>query len=270
MHIIVCIKQVPYTTEVRINPETNTLIREGVESIVNPYDMYAVEEALRIRDRLGCGRITVLSMGPPQVETALRECLALGVDAAVLLCDRAFAGADTWSTSLTLSAALRRLDPGLILAGKQAIDGDTAQVGPGIACHLDLPQVCYVSRICEITARNATVERLLDHGHERVHVELPAVLTVVKEINEPRMPSLKGKVRARGANLTVWGRADLDVDADVVGLAGSPTAVNRIFCPPQRSGGGLVPGGSAAEVAGNLVKRLRADGVLSDGRESHG
>src|SRR3989338_5885623 len=147
MNIIVCIKQVPETTEVRINPETNTLVREGVKSIINPFDMYAIEEAVRLKEKLG-GKATVITMGPPQAEGALREAISMGIDDAILICDRAFAGSDTWATSYTLSKAIEKIgDYSLIICGKQAADGDTAQVGPGIAAHLDLPQVTYVKKI---------------------------------------------------------------------------------------------------------------------------
>ncbi len=257
MKIVVCIKQVPDTSEVRINPETNTLVREGVDSVINPFDTYAVEEAVRWRERLGQGRVTVLSMGPHQTEAALREALSLGADAAVLLSDRAFAGADTWSTSLTLAQALRRLKPDLILTGKQAIDGDTAQTGPGIACHLDLPQVCYVSKIRSISHGLAVVERLLDHGREVVEVQLPALLTVVKELNQPRLPSLQGKFAAQAAGIVVWGASELGLSAAAVGLDGSPTAVERIFSPPGRSAGEMVPGKSVQEKVAAVVSRLQ-------------
>jgi electron transfer flavoprotein beta subunit len=257
MHVVVCIKQVPDTTEVRIDPTTNTLIREGVDSIVNPFDTYAVEEAVRIRERLGEGRVTVLSMGPPQVEAALRETVSVGADDAVLLSDRAFAGADTWATSLTLATALRKLAPDLVLAGKQAIDGDTAQVGPGIACHLDWPQVCYVSTIREIEPGRAVVERLLEHGHEVLEVALPAVFTVVKEINEPRLPSLKGKMRAKKAEVAVWTAADIGADPAEIGLNGSPTAVAKIFSPPRREGGERIEGETAPDKARALVEKLK-------------
>ncbi len=255
--IAVCIKQVPDTTEVRIDPTTNTLVREGVDAIINPFDTYAIEEGVQIRERLGEGTVTVISMGPPQVEAALREAISLGADEAILVSDRAFAGADTWSTSLTLATALKKLGADLILCGKQAIDGDTAQVGPGIACHLDLPQACYVSKIREIEAGKATVERMLEHGTEVMTIQLPAVFTVVKDINEPRLPSLKGKMKAKKAEIQVWGAGDIEVDPMDVGLDGSPTAVNRIFSPPRRSGGEMVQGETPDEKAKYVVDKLK-------------
>jgi len=255
MKIVVLIKQVPDTTEVRIDPETNTLIREGVPSIINPFDTYAIEEALRLRERAGEGEVVVMSMGPPQVETALREALALGVDSAFLLTDRAFAGADTWATSMTLAAGIRKLgDVDVVLCGKQAIDGDTAQVGPGVACLLDIPQVAYVRKI-DVDGGEALAERMMDDGYDIVRAKLPCLFTVVKEINEPRLPSLKGKMKARKAEITMWGAADLDVDPAQIGLDGSPTRVIRIFSPEQRSAGEMLEG-EPDETVPALVSRI--------------
>ncbi len=257
MNIVVCIKQVPDTTEVRINPETNTLIRDGVESIINPFDSYAIEEAVRIRERLGEGKVTVITMGPPQADQALREAISVGADEGVLVCSRAFAGGDTWATSLTLAYAMKKLNPDVILTGKQAIDGDTAQVGPGISCHLDMPQACYVSKVREIKKGQAIVECLMETGKEVLEVELPAVLTVVKEINEPRLPSFKGKMKAKKAEITVWSEKDIEADPEKVGLKGSPTSVNRIFSPPRRSGGMIIEAESAAEAGRIAVAKIK-------------
>jgi electron transfer flavoprotein beta subunit len=241
MKIAVCIKQVPATTEVKINPETNTLVREGVESQINPFDLYALEEAVRVKERLNAdgkeSSVTVLTMGPPQAEAALREAVALGADEAVLVSDRAFAGADTWATSYTLALALRKIDPALVFCGMQAIDGDTAQTGPGISVHLDYAQVSYVSEIETIESRRITARRLIEHGYERVQVRLPAVLTVVKEINEPRTPSLRGKMNAKKAEIAVWKLDDIEADENRVGLKGSPTQVVKVMTPPRREGG---------------------------------
>lgn len=214
MNIIVCIKQVPETTEVRINPETNTLIREGVKSIINPFDMYAIEEGVRLKEKFG-GKVTVLTMGPPQAEAALREAISLGCDEAVLVGDRAFAGSDTWATSYTLSGAIKKLGEfDLIICGKQASDGDTAQVGPGISTHLDIPQVTYVKKVEEVKDKTMRVERLMEEGYEVIEIPLPALLTVVKEINEPRLPSLKGMMKAKSAKITVWTQKELNLDPD--------------------------------------------------------
>ncbi len=261
MRILVCIKQVPDTAEVRIDPETNTLIREGVAAIVNPFDAFAIEEGVRLRERCG-GTVTVLSMGPPQVEKSLRDAIALGADEAVLVSDRAFAGADTWATSLTLAKAVETLGADLVLCGKQAIDGDTAQVGPGIAAHLDWPQVCYVSKIVSIEPETATAERILDTGYETIAVTLPAVFTVVKEINEPRLPSLRGKIRARRAAVPVWTNERLALDPARIGLNGSPTAVEKIFSPPPRAAGERIVAPTPREQARELLTRLRAGGIV--------
>lgn len=256
MRFVVCIKQVPDTADVRIDPDTNTLMREGVASIVNPFDMYAIEEALRLKERLG-GTITAVSMGPPQAEAALREAIAMGVDEGVLVTDRAFAGSDTWATGYTLALAIRQLGQvDVILCGKQAADGDTAQVGPGIATHLDLPQITYVRKIADIDAGRVVAERLLETGSEEIESSLPCLLTVVKEINEPRLPSLKGKMAARKADIRILTAADIDADASRIGLEGSPTKVVRIFTPKPREGGEILQGEPAEAVAA-LVERLK-------------
>lgn len=246
MNIIVCIKQVPETTEVRINPETNTLMREGVKSVINPFDLYAIEEGVRIKEKSG-GKVTVLTMGPPQAETALREALSLGADEAILLSDRAFAGSDTWATSYTLACAIRRIkDYDLIICGKQASDGDTAQVGPGIATHLDIPQVTYVKKIEEIKDKSVRVERMTEEGYEIIESDFPALFTVVKEINSPRMPGLRGLMRAKSAKIIHWTHKDLEANAENLGLGGSPTQVVKIFTPPPRAKGEMLEGDSEA------------------------
>jgi electron transfer flavoprotein beta subunit len=256
MHFVVCIKQVPDTHDVKINPETNTLMREGVESIINPFDMYAIEEALRLRDQLG-GKVTALTMGPPQAESALREAIAMGVNEGILVSDRAFAGSDTWATSYTLSKALEKIDDyTVVLFGKQASDGDTAQVGPGVATHLDLPQITYVRKIEEIDENRIVAERLLETGYEAIESPLPCVLTVVKEINEPRLPSLKGKMAARKAEITTWGAEDINAEHDKLGLDGSPTKVVKVFTPPPREGGEMLEG-EPNEIAQKLAEKLK-------------
>ena len=241
MKLCVCIKQVPATTEVKFDPDTNTLIREGVESQVNPFDLYALEEAVRVKERLHEqgeeATVTVLTMGPPQAENALREAIALGGDDAVLLSDRAFAGADTWATSYALARALVKLEPDLVFCGMQAIDGDTGQVGPGIAVHMDYAQAAYVAKIESLEKRKIIVKRLIENGYEICSVKLPAVLTVVKEINEPRTPSLRGKMNAKKAEIPVWKASDVEAPEDKLGLKGSPTQVIKVFSPPHREGG---------------------------------
>ncbi|MCX5706069.1 MAG: electron transfer flavoprotein subunit beta/FixA family protein [Candidatus Omnitrophica bacterium] len=260
MNIIVCIKQVPETTEVRINPETNTLIREGVKSIINPFDMYAIEEAVRLKERFG-GKITVLTMGPPQADSALREAISMGADEGYLVCDRAFAGSDTWATSYTLAGAIKKIGQfDLIICGKQASDGDTAQVGPGIATHLNIPQVTYVKKIEEAQDKLMRVERMMEEGYEVIETALPALFTVVKEINEPRIPSLKGLMRAKSAKINLLTQKELNLDPQQIGLCGSPTQVVKIFTPPQREGGQILKG-EVSEIASQLVGLLK-DEVL--------
>jgi electron transfer flavoprotein beta subunit len=261
LKIVVCIKQVPDTTNVRINPETNTLMREGVDSIINPFDMYALEEGIRLRERYG-GSVTVLSMGPPQVESALREAISLGVDEAVLISDRAFAGADTLATAYTLARGIRKIGKvDVILMGRQAIDGDTGQVGPGVAENLGLPHVTEIRKIEEIGEnRSIVVERLLEDGYVRLKTSLPVLLTVVKEINEPRLPSLKGKLAAKKAEIPVWSAADVEMDGQRIGLTGSPTQVMKIFTPPRPTGGKIFEG-DVASAAAQLIAALREAGV---------
>ena len=261
MNIIVCIKQVPDTTDVRIDPATNTLVREGVPSIINPFDLYALEEGLRLRERLG-GKVIVLSMGPAQVIDSLREAISMGADEAVLLSDRAFAGADTWATSYTLSMGIRKIgDYSLILCGKQAIDGDTAQVGPGIAEFLDIPQVTYVKRIESIDRERAVVWRMTEDGYDIIETSLPTMFTVVKEINEPRLPSLKGKMRAKNYQPTVWRSSDLGCDEKNIGLNGSPTNVVKIFTPPVRCGG-IVLSGDINKSVDRVVQGLKERQII--------
>ncbi|MBU1853233.1 MAG: electron transfer flavoprotein subunit beta/FixA family protein [Candidatus Omnitrophica bacterium] len=276
MNIIVCIKQVPDTTEVRIDPETNTLIRSGVRCIINPFDMYAIEEGLRLKDKFEA-RVTVITMGPPQAEEALREAISLGADEAILVSDRLFAGSDTWATSYTLSKAIQKIkDYSLVICGKQAIDGDTAQVGPGISAHLDIPQITYVKKIEEMCfnstengersesrathSRDSYIkaERMTEEGYEIIESPLPCLITVVKEINEPRLPSLKGKMKAKSAGIKKWEAKDLDVDPDLIGLNGSPTKVVKIFTPPPRKGGQILQG-DPEEVSEKLVDLLKGE-----------
>jgi len=254
--IVVCVKQVPDTTNVRIDPQTNTLIREGVASIINPFDMYAIEEGIRLKENLGA-EVIILSMGPPQAEEAIREALSMGADTGILVSDRAFAGSDTWATSYTLSKAIEKIgDFSLILCGKQAADGDTAQVGPGIATHLDIPQVTYVKKIEEITKDSAKVERMTEEGYEVIETPLPALFTVVKELNVPRLPSLKGKMRAKSAEIAKWTADDMDVEPENLGLEGSPTQVVKIFTPPAREGGEMLSG-DTQEVVEKLADKLK-------------
>jgi electron transfer flavoprotein beta subunit len=271
MHIVVTIKQVPDTSEVRIDPKTNTMVRGGVPSIVNPDDTHAIEEAIRLKERHG-GRVTVLSMGPPQAIAALREAISYGADEAVLCSDRGFAAADTLATSYVLWAAIRKLDEeepvDLVLAGKQAIDGDTGQVPPGVATRLGWPQLTYVRRILEFDppARRIRVERLADGGIEILESRLPAVVTVGREINEPRYASLPNMLRAARYQPRIWDRKTLNLDETKIGLRGSPTIVSKVWAPPRRqrppvimlSHGDRDPDAVAAD----LLDRLIADGAF--------
>ena len=258
MNIIVCIKQVPDTTNVRIDPETNTLIRSGVQSIVNPFDMYAIEEGVRLKEKFG-GIVTVITMGPPQAEDALREAISLGADEAILVSDRAFAGSDTWATSYTLSRTIQKIGKfDIILCGKQAIDGDTAQVGPGIAAFLDIPQITFVKKIEEIKDSFIRAYRMTEEGYDIIESSLPCLITVVKEINEPRLPSLKGKMRAKKIEIKKLEAKDLDADPDLLGLKGSPTKVVKIFTPPPRKGSQILEG-EVKDVCGRLVELLKGE-----------
>jgi electron transfer flavoprotein beta subunit len=256
MEILVCLKQVPETGNIKIDPQTNTLIREGVPSIINPLDMYALEEGIRIKEKFS-GQVTVITMGPPQAETALKEAISIGADKTILLSDRRFSGADTWATSYTLACAIKKIGSyDLILCGKQAIDGDTAQVGPELAEALDIPVITYVKKIEEIEKGHIRVQRMMEDGYDVIESTLPIVLTVVKEINIPRLPSLKGKMRARKEEVTIWTADDLDGDPSRFGLEGSATWVVKVFSPEPRPLGKVLTG-ETPKMVGELVKDLK-------------
>lgn len=231
MRIIVCVKQVPDPEHASMDVESGTVVRDGVELIVNPFDLYAVEEALKIKEEFG-GEVIAISMGPPQAEDALKEVIAMGADEGILLTSLDFAGADTWATSYTIAMACRKIgDFDIILCGKQAIDGDTAQVGPGVAAQLGIPQITFVRRIDEISEKKIKAERLVEGGYEVISSPLPVVMTVVKEINEPRLPTLKGKIKAKKTEIKKWEPEDIGADKNRIGLNGSPTRVDEIFTP---------------------------------------
>jgi electron transfer flavoprotein beta subunit len=261
MKIAVCIKQVPDTAEVRINPETGTLMREGVPSIINPYDTHAIEAALQIKEQNGA-EVTVLTMGPPQAEDALKEAIAMGADEAVLLTDRAFAGSDTWATSYTLAQALKKIGPDLIFCGKQAIDGDTAQVGPEVAEMMGIPHVAYIRRIEAVADDAVRVQRLMDDGYDVVDARMPVLMTVVRELNEPRLPGIKGKMRAKKYEVTKWTAADIDAKDEFIGLPGSPTQVSRIFAPDVKADREMIEGDTSDQTA-KLVEKLKELKCLS-------
>jgi len=256
--IVVCIKQVPDTEQaVKIDPETKTLMREGVESITNPFDEFAVEEGLLTKEKYG-GEVHVLSMGPPQAKDVLKNAYAVGSDYVYLISDRAFAGADTWATAYTLAGAIKKIgDFDLVICGMEATDGNTAQVGPGIATQLNIPQLTYVDKVVEIDPENKKikVERLLEDGKDIVEAKLPALITVVKDINEPRLPSLFGIKKAAKLDIPTWTADDLPVDKEKLGLKGSPTEVIKVFSPEVRAGGEILEG-DIPEAASTLVDKL--------------
>jgi electron transfer flavoprotein beta subunit len=255
MKILVCVKQVPDTNEVKIDPVRGTLIREGVPSILNPDDANALEAALRIQDKDPSAQVVALTMGPPQATYMLRECLAMGADEACLLSDRSFGGADTCATSTTLAAGIRKV-PGvdIIFAGRQAIDGDTAQVGPQVAQRLGIPVVTYVQDI-QMGDGKVTVQRQMEDGYERIEVQTPCLLTCVKELNEPRYMSVGRIVDAYQKEITVWDHDAVCLDCKDCGLNASPTQVFRSFTPPQKGQGEMLSG-SVGEMAKTLVDKL--------------
>ena len=262
-NIVVCAKQVPDTNEIRINPETGTLIRDGVPSILNPDDANALEEALKIKDTDPDNiRVTVVTMGPPQADEMLFECIAMGADEGVLLTDRAVGGSDTWATSNAITAAIKKLDYDMIFAGRQAIDGDTAQVGPQIAEKLDLPQVTYVQKF-EIAGdkKSVKVERQLEDGYEVIEAPIPCMLTCIKELNTPRYMNIAG-IFKQDKDIKVWSAADVEVDLNTVGLKASPTNVFRSFTPKPKGKGVMLEGDTEKELAEKLVGSLKQKHII--------
>lgn len=265
MHILVCVKQVPDTTEVKMDPVKNTLDRSSAPTIINPYDAHAVEEAVKIKKLYG-GKVSILTMGPPQAEEVIKKCIEMGADEGYLLSDRAFAGSDTLSTSYILSMGIRKIMEkdhlDLILCGKQAIDGDTAQVGPGIACRLGIPQLTYVENIKNFDLKRKIVElhRKIDNGYEVVQAKLPCLITVEKDINELSFSPLTNMIKAVRYKPVSWGVNDFKADLSQLGLKGSPTSVRRIFPPVQRPGGELLKG-SEDEMVETIVEKLKG-GIL--------
>ena len=261
MNIVVCLKQVPATTKVKIDPQTNTLVRQGIKNIVNPFDTYALEEGVRIKERHG-GKVTAVTMGPLQAEDVLREAISTGADEAILLSDGAFAGADTLATAYTLARAIDKLEHyDIIICGRQTVDGDTGQVGPELAEMLGIPFVAYVSKIEEIDNGYMRVKRMVEEGHEVIETSLPAVITVVKEINTPRLPSLRGLARSRSAVIPIWTVQELDVDKNMVGLSGSATRVIKIFFPQRVHHGEVLQGDLESQVE-SLIDKLRDAKVI--------
>jgi electron transfer flavoprotein alpha/beta subunit len=262
MNIIVCVKQVPDTNEIKINPETGTLIREGVPSIINPDDANALEQALRIKDEYPDTLVTVISMGPPQAKDMLQECIAMGADKAILLSDRALGGSDTWATSNALAAAIRKIEHyDIIFTGRQAIDGDTAQVGPQIAEKLKLPQATYIQRF-EVKDGDITVARSLENGYETLRLKMPCVLTAIKELNQPRYMSISGIMKGANTDIAVWSADDIGVDKTAVGLNASPTNVLKSFTLNPKEKGIMIDGDTPKELACNLLNSLKVKHII--------
>ena len=240
MNMIIPIKQVPETSNVKMDKETGTMIRDGVETVINPLDLYAIELGIRLKEEHG-GKITVCTMGPPSASKALKEAIAMGCDDGVLISDKKFAGADTWATSYTLSEAIKMIgDYGLVIAGERATDGDTGQVGPGIAAWLNLPLATYVSKVDAINQSSITVERLVEEGYQILKLPLPALITVVKEVGVPRLPTLRGKKKARATNVPVYSTENMNLDQSYIGLKGSPTRVVKIDYPKVSRAGKII------------------------------
>lgn len=258
MLVVACIKQVPDTTQVKIDPVTGTLIREGVPFITNPFDTQALEESLRLKDKYGF-RVAVISMGPPNTAITLRKALALGADEAILLSDRVFGGADTLATSMVLAEAIKRLarqeEIAMVLCGKQTIDGDTAQVGPGIATRLSYSQLTLVDQIqnVDLATKKVTVRRKLEGRHEIVAAPLPALITVVREINQPRYPTVPMRLMSGDAEVTLWDNKVMQLAEETIGLKGSATQVRKIFSPERTQGQILGDGVNEPEEAARLL-----------------
>ncbi|MEM2141832.1 MAG: electron transfer flavoprotein subunit beta/FixA family protein [Candidatus Thorarchaeota archaeon] len=262
MKIIVPVKQVPEVSEVKVDPKTGTLIRDGVPSILNPFDEYAVEAAVQLKEKYG-GEVVVITMGPPQARDALYKALAMGADSAIHMTDRAFAGADTWATAFTLSQQIKKMEYDLVICGKQAIDGDTAQVGPELAELLGIPQICYVRHLeIDPDGKHVICHRATDEGYEVVKAKMPVLLTATKGLNEPRLPNIMGIMKAKKKPLQEVNAATLGVSEDLVGLKGSPTAVRRVFSPEKRKGGVKLEGEDPRSAAKKLVEFLASKGAI--------
>lgn len=268
MNMLVCIKQVPDTTEIKINPETNTLIRDGVPSIVNPFDAYALECAAKVKDKNPGSKIVVITMGPEQAKAALKECLSVGGDKAYLITDRKFGGSDTLATGYVLAQAKAKIEElegekfDLIFCGKQAIDGDTAQVGPQMAENLDYPQVTYAFEAFAEEEGKIKVKKEVEDGFEMLEMPLPAVITVTKPDYEPRYATIKSKMAANKAQIANLGADDLDLDPAQIGLKGSPTKVKKTFTPPQKTGGIVIKEETNEESAKKLFELLRDKNII--------
>lgn len=261
MKIVVCVKQVPDAFEVKIDPETKRIVREGVESIINPYDNYAIEEAIRLKERFG-GTVTAISMGPPQADKALRDAIAMGVDDAVLLSDMKFAGSDTLATSYILSYGIKKLGNfDVIVCGRETLDGSTGQVGPEMAHHLNISYITYVSKIHNISDDVMECSRLMEDHYEELKVCLPVLITVVKEINQPRIPSLKGMLKAKKVQVHLCKSADIEGDVSCYGQDGSPTRVVDVWTAQMNKDGRRVEG-DTEKVTDVLFDELKKLGII--------
>jgi electron transfer flavoprotein beta subunit len=268
MLIVTCVKQVPDTTQVKVDPNTGTLIREGVPFIINPFDTYALEESIRLKEKYGFS-VAVISMGPPNTEVTLRKALSLGADEVILLSDRAFGGADTLATSLVLAQAIKKLDKkeevAMVICGRQTIDGDTAQVGPGIATRLGYSQLTLVDNIelVDLVAKKIRARRRLEGRHEIIETTLPAMIAVVREINRPRYPTVPMRLFAQDAPVTLWNNKEMGLKEDTIGLKGSATQVRKIFSP-QREKGEIIGDGikDPDKAARLLVERLKEKNIV--------
>ena len=266
MDIIVCIKQVPDIAEiakVKTDPETGTIVREGVPSVVNPFDEFAVEEAERVKERLEEDvTVTVITMGPPQAEEALRKCLSMGADEAVLLSDREFAGGDTLATGYVLAQAIKKIGKfDMVFCGMQATDGDTAQVGPSIAENLRIPQITYIKKL-EVDKKKVIAHREIEGGEEVLQCRMPVLMTAVKSLNEPRIPKFKAINKALATEIVVWNAADLECEMDRLGLAGSPTNVVKVFSPEPRAGGQKFEGLSPEEAVSKIIGAIQEEKII--------
>jgi electron transfer flavoprotein beta subunit len=261
MNIVVCLKQVPGTTEVKIDPVKNTLIRQGIKAVINPFDSYALEEGVRLKEQFG-GKVTAISMGPPQATDMLKDAISVGADEAILLSDMAFAGSDTLATSTTLAKAVQKIKAyDIVMCGRQTLDGDTGQVGPEMAETLGIPFIAYVSKIEEIANGKIRVQRMVEDGYETIEATLPAVITVIKEICIPRMPSLRGLSKSRSAVIPVWTAKDIEANTEAIGQAGSGTWVVKVFYPQRITNAEMLKGEPAVQ-AKALIEKLREAKVI--------
>jgi electron transfer flavoprotein beta subunit len=261
MNIVVCIKQVPGTTRVKVDPQTNTVIIQGIDNVINPLDEYALEEGLRLKERFG-GKVIALSMGPPQADQALRNAISLGVDEAILLSDQEFADSDTLATSYILSMAINKIkEYDIVLCGRQTLDGDTGQVGPELAQMLGIPFIANVNKVENVSGGLLTVRRLVDDGNETIEAALPALITVTKDINVPRLFSLRGMMKAKTAKIPIWKAGDIQADKSLIGRAGSATVIIKTSTPKTVQRGQLIEGTVEQQVE-FLINKLREGKVI--------